>query len=73
MAILDSGARRQFYTPDGREAGVRDIAEGKGRCDLLPLIEVSNICQMYRICIHHRIHSLSNVDWLSRPKPCGKS
>ena len=43
MAIKDSGARRQFYTPDGREAGVRDIADGKGRCDLLPLIEVSNV------------------------------
>ena len=43
MAIKDSGARRQFYTPDGREAGVRDVAEGKGRCDLLPLIEVSDV------------------------------
>lgn len=32
MEIKDSGARRVF---DG--GGVRDVAEGKGRCDLLPL------------------------------------
>ena len=32
MAILDSGERRQFET-----GAVRDISEGKGRCDLLPL------------------------------------
>lgn len=30
--ILDSGERRQFES-----GAVRDIAEGKGRCDLLPL------------------------------------
>lgn len=36
MAIIDSGARRQFDS-----GAVRDIQEGKGRCDLLPLIEVS--------------------------------
>jgi len=34
--IKDSGARRTFES-----GGVRDIAEGKGRCDLLPLYEVS--------------------------------
>lgn len=32
MAILDSGERREFST-----GSVRDIAEGKGRCDLMPL------------------------------------
>ena len=32
MEIKDSGARRQFET-----GAVRDIQEGKGRCDLLPL------------------------------------
>lgn len=32
MAIKDSGTRREFET-----GAVRDIAEGKGRCDLLPL------------------------------------
>lgn len=32
MEIKDSGTRREFDT-----GAVRDIAEGKGRCDLLPL------------------------------------
>lgn len=32
MAILDSGERREFPT-----GAVRDIQEGKGRCDLLPM------------------------------------
>ena len=33
--IADSGARREFTT-----GAVRDITEGKGRCDLMPLIEI---------------------------------
>lgn len=37
--ILDSGARREFGT-----GAVRDIQEGKGRCDLLPL---DVVCQSY--------------------------
>lgn len=36
--ILDSGNRREFET-----GAVRDIQEGKGRCDLLPLDVVSKI------------------------------
>lgn len=36
--ILDSGNRREFET-----GAVRDIQEGKGRCDLLPLDVVSRI------------------------------
>ena len=36
--IKDSGNRREFET-----GAVRDIQEGKGRCDLLPLDVVSNI------------------------------
>lgn len=32
MSIIDSGERREFES-----GAVRDIAEGKGRCDLLPL------------------------------------
>lgn len=36
--ILDSGTRREFET-----GAVRDIQEGKGRCDLLPLDVVANI------------------------------
>jgi hypothetical protein len=38
MEIKDSGARREFAT-----GAVRDIQEGKGRCDLLPLDVVGNI------------------------------
>ena len=40
--ILDSGARRQFES-----GAVRDVAEGKGRCDLLPLNEISVILGHY--------------------------
>lgn len=48
--ILDSGARREFGT-----GAVRDIQEGKGRCDLLPLDVVAmmytdtntNICEIF--------------------------
>lgn len=38
MEILDSGNRREFET-----GAVRDIQEGKGRCDLLPLNVVAYI------------------------------
>lgn len=34
--ILDSGTRRTFDT-----GAVRDVQEGKGRCDLLPLAEIA--------------------------------
>ena len=37
-AILDSGNRRTFQT-----GAVRDIQEGKGRCDLLPLFPIYNM------------------------------
>lgn len=40
MAILDSGERREFGS-----GAVRDIQEGKGRCDLLPLDEVAYLLQ----------------------------
>lgn len=36
--IIDSGERRKFDT-----GAVRDIQEGKGRCDLLPLIVASRV------------------------------
>ena len=36
--IKDSGARREFQT-----GAVRDISEGKGRCDLLPLDVVAGL------------------------------
>jgi hypothetical protein len=41
--IVDSGNRQQFYDADGNPMGVRDIQEGKGRCDLLPLDVVGKI------------------------------
>ena len=42
MAILkDSGARRQFET-----GAVRDMQEGKGRCDLLPLDTVEKLLDL---------------------------
>lgn len=36
--ILDSGTRREFET-----GAVRDIQEGKGRCDLMPLDVVADV------------------------------
>ena len=38
MEIKDSGNRREFES-----GAVRDVAEGKGRCDLLPLGLICNI------------------------------
>lgn len=35
--IKDSGERTQFFDKDGNAIGVRDMHEGKGRFDLLPL------------------------------------
>ena len=46
--ILDSGTRREFDT-----GAVRDIQEGKGRCDLMPLDVVANIIPMQTN--HHRV------------------
>lgn len=40
--ILDSGHRREFET-----GAVRDICEGKGRCDLLPLDVVAEHYRVY--------------------------
>jgi len=45
--IQDSGERREFET-----GAVRDIQEGKGRCDLLPLDVVSEVINSdFRIAI----------------------
>lgn len=53
MEIKDSGARKEFET-----GAVRDIREGKGRCDLLPLDVVSDILNddVFN-SIYHYIHS----------------
>ena len=42
--ILDSGVRRQFES-----GAVRDSADGRGRCDLLPLDIVAELLNMYHI------------------------
>lgn len=42
MAILDSGERREFAS-----GAVRDVAEGKGRCDLLPLDVCAELLNYY--------------------------
>lgn len=42
--LKDSGARREFAS-----GAVRDIAEGKGRCDLLPLDIVAELLNAYHI------------------------
>ena len=49
-AILDSGNRRTFQT-----GAVRDIQEGKGRCDLLPLLPIYNM-----LCPHTRFAGQKN-------------
>jgi len=38
--IQDSGKRKEFES-----GAVRDIADGKGRCDLLPLKQIANILE----------------------------
>ena len=38
MVLKDSGTRREF-----KSGAVRDVAEGKGRCDLLPLYVIGTI------------------------------
>lgn len=44
--IKDSGNRRTFST-----GAVRDVADGKGRCDLLPLTQVSVIIKSVPIAL----------------------
>lgn len=62
--LKDSGARREFAS-----GAVRDIAEGKGRCDLLPLDIVAELLNMYHIdndnpdelhCIEGDAHDILN-------------
>ncbi len=51
MKIKDSGNRREFDT-----GAVRDVQEGKGRCDLLPLDVIGKIIQRDEfICINSYI------------------
>lgn len=45
MEIKDSGARREFET-----GAVRDIQEGKGRCDLMPIGTVGSVLSNPTLC-----------------------
>lgn len=55
--ILDSGARREFET-----GAVRDIQEGKGRCDLLPLEEIGFWLVQRLPENDDAFHMLANID-----------
>lgn len=52
--LVDSGARREFET-----GGMREIVDGKGRCDLLPLDVVSMLFggDEVLVCIHNYIYT----------------
>lgn len=67
--ILDSGARKEYVT-----GAVRDIHEGKGRCDLLPLTVIGNFieeyypaCQKYAFILYDidRFRQKGQVDCLA--------
>lgn len=55
MSIQDSGNRRQFSS-----GAVRDIQEGKGRCDLLPLSQIAAYARVRMPSIRHELHHISS-------------
>nr|DAY68082.1 MAG TPA: hypothetical protein [Caudoviricetes sp.] len=55
--IKDSGNRTEYET-----GAVRDIQEGKGRCDLLPLDVVINWLQYTELADSHEVHVLSCIE-----------
>jgi hypothetical protein len=57
--IKDSGNRRQFET-----GAVRDIQEGKGRCDLLPLDVIAELCHGYILGRIYNFTQDGDVCWL---------
>ena len=57
--IVDSGERRQFET-----GAVRDIQEGKGRCDLLPLDVVNLITEGWVFDHIHKFQETGDVSFL---------
>lgn len=64
MDIKDSGERRQFYDKDGNPTAVRDISEGKGRCDLMPLDVVGHYLGDRTIKLIGAFQECGDVDWL---------
>lgn len=59
MKIKDSGARREFET-----GAVRDIQEGKGRCDLMPLSVLANYLNNAIIRYLSEFQKSGDVAWL---------
>ena len=60
MAILDSGERKVFDT-----GAVRDMKEGKGRCDLMPLDVVGQLLNSKIIDLLYMFQQdQSNIDIL---------
>lgn len=59
MKIKDSGARREFET-----GAVRDIQEGKGRCDLMPLNVVGHVLSNPTFSYIHNFTLTGSVDYL---------
>lgn len=57
--IQDNGNRREFET-----GAVRDVSEGKGRCDLLPLGEVSELVDCKALEYVNMFVRDGNVAWL---------
>lgn len=56
--IKDSGNRREFTT-----GAVRDIAYGKGRCDLLPLDVISSVLHNDEVIMHiHKYQETNNEE-----------
>lgn len=73
MEIKDSGTRREFES-----GAVRDVAEGKGRCDLLPLDCISQILNddnilycMNEFCFEGGTHHLAKAFSIFVQKHCG--
>ena len=61
MEIKDSGKRREFSS-----GAVRDINEGKGRCDLLPLGVIGEICGNAILFFISEYIRTGDKKWLSK-------
>jgi hypothetical protein len=59
MEIKDSGVRREFET-----GAVRDIQEGKGRCDLMPLGVVARLLNNNTLIKIYSFQKSGGVDYL---------
>ena len=59
--IQDNGVRREFSS-----GAVRDVAEGKGRCDLLPLEIVGEYLQDNILYLIERFQRTGDTDYLYR-------